>query len=465
MEKNYYLAVDIGASSGRHVLAEVADGNVTMEVIYRFDNCPLMKSGAYVWDIETLVYHLIEGLKEAKRLGKIPQAIGIDTFGVDYVLLDHDAKILGEVYAYRDHRNFAAREGFRQLLSETEQYQFTGIQPLVFNTIYQLYADRQTGKLAKADKIMLLPCYLGYVLSGVFHNEYTIASTTGLLEARTYNWDPRLLGMLGIEENQWGLLVYPGEVIGRLRPEIIKQIGYDAPLIAVSSHDTASAVTGSLADKDTAYLSSGTWSLIGVLEDKAILSEAARINGFTNEGNYGKKIRFLKNIMGLWMVQEARREAGNVNTYAEIVELAEKSQGYPGVVDVNHEDFLSPESMRRTINDKLKENGYPLPKTEGELYFSLFHSLALAYADALTKIEHLTGRKINCINIGGGGSQNRLLNRLTEKHCGRPVIAGPFEATALGNVLIQMLALGKLKDISEARDYVKKAIENEQKTT
>jgi rhamnulokinase len=438
---------------------------ITMEVIYRFDNYPLLKSGAYVWDIETLVQHLLEGLKEAKRLGKVPQAIGIDTFGVDYVLLDHDAKILGEVYAYRDHRNFAAREGFRQLLNETEQYRITGIQPLVFNTIYQLYADRQTGKLGKADKIMLLPCYLGYVLSGVFHNEYTIASTTGLLEARKYNWDPRLLGMLGIKEKHWGLLVYPGEVIGRLRPEIIKHIGYDASLIAVSSHDTASAVTGSLANKDTAFLSSGTWSLIGVLEDKAILSEAARLNGFTNEGNYGKKIRFPKISWDYGWFRKPAAKPGMLTPMRKSSNSLKNHKVIQGVVDVNHEDFLSPESMRRTINDKLKENGYPLPKTEGELYYSLFHSLALAYADALIKIEHLTGRKINYINIGGGGSQNRLLNRLTEKHCGRPVIVGPFEATALGNVLIQMLALGKLKDISEAREYVKKAIEAEQKTT
>lgn len=461
MENAIFMAIDIGASSGRHVLAEVVNNDIKIDVIYRFENHPVERSGAFVWDIDALVLHVIEGLKRAFERGKCPQAIGIDTFGVDYVLLDKNNRVLGDVFAYRDHRNFSARKAFSSQLNESIQYQMTGIQPLVFNTIYQLFADRQTGKLAQADKIMMLPCYLGYALTGVFQNEYTISSTSGLLHAKTGMWDPTLCGLLGIDKSQFGRMVFPGDIIGPLTPTIAKQVGYNTTVMAVSSHDTASAVIGSLADDETAYLSSGTWSLIGVLEEKPILTEEARLHGFTNEGNDGRKIRFLKNIMGLWMVQETRREAGDRQSYQEIVKLAEAAEDYPGIVNVTDEAFLSPKSMRETILAKLEENGYPKPKTEGELYYSLFHSLALAYRDAVNEIEEITKRSIQKINIVGGGSQNRLLNRLTEKYCRRLVIAGPVEATALGNILVQMRSSGLITDISETKEYVKKMIESE----
>ncbi|MDD5601596.1 MAG: rhamnulokinase [Candidatus Izemoplasmatales bacterium] len=462
MEKAYFLAIDIGASSGRHVIAELDQGEIKLEVIYRFANHPIEKDGSLVWNIDELSFHVIEGLKQAKKLEKCPQSIGIDTFGVDYVCLDSNDQIIGDVYAYRDHRNFAARTAFSQMLNETTQYEITGIQPLVFNTIYQLYADKLSGKLAKARKIMMLPCYLGYYLTGRFQNEYTISSTSGLLNAQTSSWDSQLCGILELDRERFGPMVTPGEVIGKLRQEITKEIGYEATVMAVSSHDTASAVIGSLAAQDTAFLSSGTWSLIGVLENHPVLKEEARIRGFTNEGNYGKQIRFLKNIMGLWMVQEVRREMGNKHSYSEIAEMAASHSDYPGVVDVNDEGFLSPTSMIGAIHKQLQENGFMLPKTDGELYFSLFHSLALKYQASLLEIEQLTQRQITSINIVGGGSRNKLLNHLTEKYCKRPVIAGPIEATALGNILVQMVARGILKDIGEAKDYVKKMIHSEQ---
>jgi rhamnulokinase len=455
------MAIDIGASSGRHVLAEVCDDQINMEVIYRFPNHPVEKSGSYVWDLPALQHHLLAGLTEAKKRGKTPESIGIDTFGVDYVLLDENNRHIGDVFAYRDHRNFQARSTFGHQMSEALQYDKTGIQPLVFNTIYQLVADRMTGKLQQAKKIMLLPSYLAYFLTGIIQNEYTIASTSGLLNAKTHAWDPDLCAKVGVDPSVFGPMVFPGDTIGNLRDEIVTKVGYEAIVYATCSHDTASAVVGSLADFNTAYLSSGTWSLMGVLEDNPITIDHARTLGFTNEGGYAKKIRFLKNIMGLWMVQEVRRENGNQISFSDIQILARENSSFDGVVDVADERFLSPESMTQAVLDKLRENRQSLPKTEGELYYCIFHSPALAYQKTLTEIEALTDKKITTINIVGGGAHNRFLNQLTEQYCKRQVIAGPYEATALGNILVQMLAKGILKDIHEAKRYVMDTIHRE----
>ncbi|HRY77649.1 MAG TPA: rhamnulokinase family protein [Candidatus Izemoplasmatales bacterium] len=451
MNKNYYLAIDIGASSGRHVLAWREGDGIAMREIYRFSHHAVPHGDGWIWDIEQMKTHVVNGLKKCHEIGLTPCGIGIDTFGVDYALLNAKGEILGNVHSYRDLRTLPAKAEVARHLSERDQFQKTGIQPQVFNTIYQLMADRMSGKLADADQILLLPSYLTYFLTGVPHNESTIASTTGLLDLTTGGWNEELLDLLDLTPVQFAPLVLPGSRIGSLTASIQEAVGFDSTVYAVGAHDTASAVLGSLCDRNTAFLSSGTWSLLGLTLPQPIVTEEARQNGFTNEVGVGGTIRFLKNIMGLWMVQEVRREQEVVLSYPEIAELAAHHRDYSGHVDVTDQRFLSPVSMTEAIKGFLRETHQPEPANLGELYFCLYRSLAMEYAKTLRQLEDLRQRPISALNIIGGGSQNALLNELTEQTTHKKIIAGPVEATALGNVLAQMIASREVEDIAHAR--------------
>lgn len=463
MKEEYFLAIDIGASSGRHVLAWRKDDGVNMEEIFRFSHHPVSTENGLVWDIKEMQNNILTGLKKCKILGKIPCGVGIDTFGVDYALVDSKGDLIGEVYSYRNLRTISSQIAFNKQFSEIKQFQRTGIQPQIYNTVYQLMADRMSGKLDRADQIMLLPSYLSFFLTGVRHNEFTIASTTGLLQTENRYWDSQLLNVLGINQAKFAPLVMPGTSIGPLSPKFRDEVGYDATVYAIGAHDTASAVLGSLADDNTAFLSSGTWSLLGMLSNTAFSTEDARVAGFTNEGAVGGKIRFLKNIMGLWMIQEIRRELSPSMPYSEITELAATNRHYNGIVDVTDQRFLSPVSMKEAVLQALRENSYPDPSCPGELYYAVFRSLAIEYGKTITKLESFRKRPFGALNVIGGGSQNRLLNELTAEYTGKDIIAGPSEATALGNILAQMIAKGVIQGTEDIKSCVRANIQRPKK--
>lgn len=454
MNKKYYLAIDIGASSGRHVLAWREGNRVVMEEIYRFTHHAVSQGEGWIWNIEQMKNNVLTGLVKCRESGRIPDGIGIDTFGVDYALLDAKGGILGNVHSYRDLRTVPVKEEVSCIYSEIAQFQKTGIQPQVFNTIYQLMADRKTGILDQTEQIMLLPNYLGYLLTGVPHNEFTIASTTGLLNVSSGEWDADLLAMLGLTKDRFAPLVFPGTRIGSLSPSVQEIVGFNSTLYAVASHDTASAVLGSVCDQDTAFLSSGTWSLLGVVLSEPIKTEEAYRNGFTNEGGVEGTIRYLKNIMGLWMVQEIRREQKEIISFGDIVKLAEAHRDFEGHVDVNDQRFLSPVSMTEAVKEYLRETNQVEPTTLGELYYCVFRSLAMEYAQSLRQIEAMLKRPLSALNIMGGGCQNKLLNELTAHYTQKKIITGPVEATALGNILAQMIASGEVEDAAHARILV-----------
>ena len=303
MVKKYYLAIDIGASSGRHILGWLDNGKLNLEEIYRFKNGATNLGDKLVWDVKSLFSSIVAGLKKCKEIGKIPSSIGIDTWGVDYALLDENDELISEVYSYRDDRTQKVIDEVHLVVSEEETYKRTGIQKQVFNTIYQLYCDKKSGKLNKAKTFLMMPDYLHFLLTGVKKNEYTNASTTGLLNAKTREWDYEILDKLGINKGIFSPLSLPGSIVGELKPEIVNEVGFTATVCLPATHDTASAVMAVPNDKMPLYISSGTWSLMGIETPNENTDNVARTAGFTNEGGYGKSVRFLKNIMGLWMIQ------------------------------------------------------------------------------------------------------------------------------------------------------------------
>ena len=458
MQKNYYLAIDIGASSGRHILAHQEDGHIVLEEIFRFKNNVIRKDEKMIWDIDFLIENIVIGMKKCKEINKIPVSVGIDTFGVDYVLLDEKGQRIDDVYAYRDPRTAKSSQAFNRLISAYEQYQLTGIQPHAFNTIYQLYDDILRGRIQNVTSVMLLPSYLGYYLTDVKQNEYTISSTSGMINIDTKSWDDVLLKTLSLKKEIFPDLIMPGQKIGNMRQTIQDQIGYDTTLYAVPSHDTASSVLGSLADDETIFLSSGTWSLMGVLTKTKYINPEVFEAGFTNEGSPFEENRFLKNIMGLWIIQEVVREQETTYKIEDIIEMASKSNDFSSTFNVNDHRFLSPKNMTEAIYEVLNEAEKPLPQTPGELFFCIYHSLAIEYAHTVKQIESLIGRPFKQINIVGGGSQNKILTELTRNLTQKTIISGPTESTALGNIMMQMISNHDVKDRDEAKMYIRSFI-------
>lgn len=457
----YYLSIDIGASSGRHILSSVQNGKLVLEEVYRFENGMTQKDGHLVWEYEKLFSNIIAGLKECKKLDKIPVSVGIDTWGVDYALIDADGKVIGDVYAYRDGRTEEPIKKVHEIIPFETLYKRTGSQFQIYNTIYQLYTDKLSGKLDKAERFLMMPDFFNYLLTGVMKNEFTNASTTGLMSAKTRDWDMETVKELDLPEKLFKELSDPATFVGNLKPEIAKEIGYDLKVVLPATHDTASAVMAVPEIGQPLYISSGTWSLLGIESPVAISTEEALKENFTNEGGYGRSTRFLKNIMGLWMIQCVRREYNKKYSWGDFVTLSKEVKDFDSIVDVNDNSFLAPASMIEAIKDYCRKTGQKVPETPGEIALCVYDSLAVCYKRAVETVERVTGYKFDTIHIVGGGCQNAYLNELTAKRTGRRVVAGPVEATAIGNALSQLLYDGAVKNINDAKELVKVSFDTE----
>lgn len=454
----YYLAVDIGASSGRHILGSVEDGKITLEEIYRFENGLTKKENQLCWDLDRLFSEIKNGLKRCAELGKIPESMGIDTWGVDFVLLDENDAVLGNTVAYRDARTTGMDDVVKKEISLQELYARTGIQKQIFNTIYQLTAVRQNHPedLEKAQSFLMVPEYFNFLLTGVKKNEYTNATTTQLVNAKTKTWDFALMEKLGIKTSIFGEISLPKTVVGRLLPQVREAVGFDCEVVLPATHDTGSAVMAVPAG-DGIYLSSGTWSLMGVERQEPDCSETSRILNFTNEGGYDYRFRYLKNIMGLWMIQSARRELDKKYSFDELCNMARQSAHFVSRIDVNDPSFLSPASMIQAIRDYCVKTNQAVPETIGELFACIYHSLAKSYGDTVREIESITGNVYPVVHIVGGGVKDEYLDSLTAQYTRKTVLTGPVEATAIGNLLAQMLKDGVFAGLAEARAAIGKS--------
>ena len=453
----YYLAVDIGASSGRLILGHLENGKMELEEVHRFENGMVKKDGELCWEFDRLFQEIKNGLKKCKEIGKIPVSMGVDTWGVDFVLMDKDDKVLGNTVGYRDHRNEGMDEEVYKTISLEDLYARTGIQKAIFNTVYQLMAvkTKHPEYLEQAETMLHVPDYFHYLLTGKKTCEYTEATTGQLVNAETKDWDYELIDKLGYPRKMFQKLIMPGTSVGHFTEEVKAEVGFDVEVVAPATHDTGSAVLAVPAnDNDFIYISSGTWSLMGIEREKADCSKKSCEMNFTNEGGYAGRFRYLKNIMGLWMIQSVRHEYDDKYGFAEICQMAEEAKDFPSRVDANDECFLSPESMIEEVKDYCRRTGQKVPETLGEIATVIYTSLAECYAKAAKELEEMTGRTFSRIHVVGGGSNAGYLNELTARATGKEVHAGPGEATAIGNITAQMLKAEEFKSIEEARTTI-----------
>ena len=417
-----YLAIDIGASSGRHIVGWTEKGELRTEEVYRFPNGVSEENGHLTWDIAALLSHVKTGIAKARERFGALESLSIDTWGVDYVLLRGDEEVL-PCYAYRDSRTEEVIPLVHEKISFTRLYRHTGIQFQPFNTLYQLYADKLAGRLEGVTDFLMIPEYLMYKLCGVKAHEYTNATTGGMVNAETREYDETIIQALGLPSHLFCSLSQPGTVLGEY--EGIR-------VVLCATHDTASAVEGIPMEEDAPFLSSGTWSLLGVKTDKPVTNAASELANWTNEGGVGY-IRYLKNIMGMWLINRLRDELCPDKPFGEIVAEAEKSR-FEETVDANAPAFLAPKSMKAAFDEALSMK----PQSVGDYFRCAYRSLALCYMNAIGELQHSTRKHYDCIYIVGGGAKNAFLNRLTEEASGKKVIALPIEATAIGNLKIQM---------------------------
>jgi rhamnulokinase len=461
---NAYLAVDLGAESGRVMLGTLDQGRVALEEIHRFPNRPLTEGGHLHWDLPHLEREIVAGIGKAAARGTSIGGISTDSWGVDYVLLDHAGKALGLPFCYRDSRTHAATGRLFQKLPFSEIYHETGIQFMTINTIYHLEAQQHDDPsvLAAADHFLNIADYFNAQFSGVAAAEQSLASTTQVYNPRTHAWSEKIVAALGLKKSLLPRIVPPGTVLGPVLERFRKFPALaEAKVVATCSHDTGAAVAAVPATGENwAYLSSGTWSLLGAELAEPIVTDAAREAGFTNEVGLGGTIRFLKNIAGLWVLQECRRAweaAGQACTYDELTRVAVENGPAAAHISLNDARFLSPGNMPEKIAAFCRETSQPVPATPGQFVRTILESLALTYAATLRELETVTGRTFEKLHIVGGGSRSHLLNQLASDATGLPVITGPVEATAIGNILIQALALGQLKSAAHLRQVVEKS--------
>ena len=457
----YYLAVDIGASSGRHILGHMENGKMVLEEIYRFENGMVKKDGELCWEFDRLFKEVVNGLKKCKEIGKIPVSMGVDTWGVDFVLLDKNDNVLGNTVGYRDHRTEGMDKEVYKAISLKDLYARTGIQKADYNTIYQLMAVKKKHPeyLEQAETLLHVPDYFHFLLTGQKTCEYTEATTGQLVSPITKDWDYELIDMLGYPRKMFQKLIMPGTGIGHLSDKIREEVGFDLEVVAPATHDTGSAVLAVPAnDDDFIYISSGTWSLMGIERKEADCSLRSMQANFTNEGGYDHRFRYLKNIMGLWMIQSVKKEFTEDLSFAEICERASK-ETITSLVDCNDDCFLAPKSMIEAVKKFCRDSKQQVPETVGEIAAVIYNSLAKCYGDTIEEIEALTGKKYTTIYVVGGGANAGYLNELTAKYTGKKVSAGPSEATAIGNIVVQMLHDGVFKDLPEARTCVGKSFD------
>lgn len=462
---NTYLAVDFGGGSGRVIAGSLTDGKLFLEEIHRFTNRQIKAGNHIHWDFLSLFEDMKTGLCKAARKGYQVKSIGIDTWGVDYGLIDSNGNLLGNPVCYRDSRTDGIPSEVFGQIDEKRLYSLTGIQAMSINTIFQLYSQLEDNdpQLVIADKLLFMPDLFSYFLTGIANNEYCIASTSGLLDAREKTWSMELIDQLGLPPRLFGNIIQPGTIRGKLKREIASETGLgDVDVIAVGSHDTASAVVAvSSFTKGNAFLSSGTWSLLGVETDEPVLTEEARLNGFTNEGGVGGKIRFLQNITGLWILQCLMNEwknQGREVDYDQILEQAAQADRQP-VIPVDDPSFRNPACMETAIREYCGNKQLKAPATREELVRCVVESLAYRYKHGVDSMNKCLPFPIKQLHIIGGGCRNKLLNQLTADYLGIPVYAGPAEATAMGNILVQARAKEEISSAWELKEIVKRSVD------
>jgi rhamnulokinase len=455
-------AVDLGASSGRVMTARVGPGLLELAEVNRFTNRPVRVGGTLHWDVLSLYAGILDGLRAAGREAGRLDGVGIDSWAVDYGLLDDDGALLGNPLHYRDARHETAVPAVHDVVPPAELYAVNGLQHLPFNTVFQLAARRGGPQLAAARRLLLIPDLLAHWLTGAVGAEVTNASTTGLLDARTREWAWELIDRLGLPRQLFPPLRQPGERLGELRPDVLAETGLTGPVpvTAVGSHDTASAVVGVPAQGERfAYVSCGTWSLVGVELEKPVLTEAGRAAGFTNELGVDGTVRYLRNVMGLWLLQESLRTWAAAGLPADLTELlhaAARVPAFTAVVDPDDARFLPPGDMPARIAQVCAETGQTPPQSQAETVRCILDSLALAYRRAVRRAAELSGHDVDVVHLVGGGARNALLCQLTADACGVPVQAGPVEAAALGNALVQARAGGAVEGgLPELRELLR----------
>lgn len=458
--KSKVLAYDFGASSGRAMLGTLEDGKITIEEIHRFSNDPVTVGNEYYWDVLRLWHEIKSGLIKAKDFGDY-ESIGIDTWGVSFGVIDKDGSLIANPLHYRDLAFDKAKDEFLSKFPFEKLYKLTGIQEIAFNTVFQLYNMKKNKGyiLDNAGKILLISDIFNYFLSGVKSADFSMASTTALMNVNTREWDKEIFDFLGLDRSLMCDIKMPGTVIGNISESVCGELMIKpAKVVSVASHDTASAVIAVPSNKkNVAYISCGTWSLLGTELDAPNTSDAALRANFTNEGGYNGSVRFLKNIMGLWLIQESRRHwkrMGEEYSFAELEKLACECRPFESIIDVDDMRFSPPGDIPGRVRDFCRETGQKVPQTVGEIMQCIYCSLALKYRDAFKNMENICGVKFETIHMVGGGIKDTLLCRLTAGACGVPVTAGPVEATVIGNIATQFMALGHIKSIEEARGII-----------
>lgn len=472
MQNSNYIAIDLGATSGRTILGTLSEGKLSLKELTRFPNSIIELGGHYHWNIFSLYEELKRGLKEVVKQGLSIDSIGIDTWGVDFAFIGSDGAILGMPYAYRDpHTSDAPNEYFNNIMSREEVYKRTGIQVMNFNSLYQLYTlnKNKSSQLHAANKIAFIPDVLSYMLTGEIVTEYTIASTSQINNPYTKELDSDLLQSVGLSAEKFGRMVMPGDKIGTLRKELAEECGLpQLPVVAVAGHDTASAVASVPAlSKNFAYLSSGTWSLMGIEVDKPVISDVTAKWNITNEGGVEGTIRLLKNITGMWIVEQCLKEwksQGVEYSYPEMVAMAQNAPAFVAMIDPDDSLFANPQSMVTAIDSYIAKTNQQKPQSPAEYIRVIFESLALKYKYVLGMFLTLSENPIDILHIIGGGSKNAFLNQLTANSIGLPVIAGPSEATAIGNIMIQAKSAGVVSSLAHMREVIAECINKERFT-
>ena len=466
MSKKQLLAFDLGASSGRAILGTLENGKLELTEIHRFKNQMIRIHGSYYWNIYSLFEELKSGLKKCILEQRVqPDSIGIDTWGVDYSLVSESGQLVGLPFAYRDHRTDNIMDEFFKILPKKETYLLSGIQFMQFNTLFQLYASKKEShsRLNIAKSLLFTPDTLNYLFTGVKKNEYTIASTSQMVKPGKAEWEEKLLKAAGVQPNLVEELVQPGTIVGTILAEIQEDTGSkEIPCIAVASHDTASAIASVPASGGNwAYLSSGTWSLLGIESPEPLVSEETLDMNFTNEGGVDGTSRFLKNIMGMWLIQECKRiwDEEKELQWQEVVDMCMEAGHFKCFINPDNQVFLNPGNMPRAIQEYCKNTGQAVPETKGEIARCIYDSLVLKYKFTIEQIESVTGKKIDKLHIIGGGANNSMMNQLTADALGIPVFAGPTEATAIGNLMLQARALKAVDTLDEIRQVVKNSFE------
>ncbi len=460
------LGIDLGASSGRGIIGSFDGGKITLRENHRFTNDPVIQNGRFSWDILRIFHEIKNSIRQSVLDGDNIASVGIDTWGVDYGFIDRNGYLLSNPVHYRDTRTEGIPEEINSILPLSELYAKTGIQSMNFNTVYQLYVHMKQNPehFAQGNKMLHIPDLLGYFLTGKMATEYTIASTGALLDAAKRDYAADVLAKLGIPSHIFSDIVFPGYDMGALLPQVIEEVGQtDARVLKIASHDTASAVMAVPSREESfIYISSGTWSLMGTETKSPIINDKSCALGFTNEGGAEGTIRFLKNIMGLWILQESRRQwkrEGKDFSFGQLSEMASAVPCRRSLINPEDKRFGVPGNMPQRIAEFCRETNQPVPESEGEFVRCILDSLALKYRETVENIAAFTPKAPAAIHIVGGGSQDTLLCRAAADACGLPVYAGPIEATAIGNICAQAIALGELSGLSEARDAVSRSFE------